>query len=68
MTSKVAVKKTGYDDIDNLLVATHTLLKQGELLKRDIDVSLKHKPVNPFSSRKAYLKKFKRLCSNLNSN
>ncbi|MGN7403207.1 hypothetical protein ACTHO0_25475 [Cytobacillus praedii] len=66
--SKVAVKKTGYADIDNLLVNTHTLLKRGELLKKDIEISLRHKPVNPFTSRKAHLKNFKRFRSTLNNN
>ncbi|WP_019156916.1 hypothetical protein [Robertmurraya massiliosenegalensis] len=51
--TNVKVKKTGYEDIDNLLIQTHTLLAEGERLNKDIDNTLKYKPVSPFASRKA---------------
>ena len=66
MANKIAIKKTGYKDIDTRLVDTHTLLRQGELLKKDIEISLKYKPVNPYTSRKARIKKFLKLRSILN--
>lgn len=51
-----SVKKTGYDDIDNLLVEAHKLIQEGNKLQRDIDVAVKFKPINPFNSQR---KKFK---------
>lgn len=58
MSLKTSVKLTGYADIDNLLIKTHSLLKEGELLKKEIDASLKYIPTSPYasSSRKARLK------------
>jgi hypothetical protein len=63
----MGVKKTGYSDIDQLLLDTHNLLKQGELLKKEINISLKHKPVNPFALRKEKIKRYRKLYSKLNN-
>lgn len=65
MATKLPVKKTGYADIDNLLLKTHSLLEEGELLMKDIDKSLKYKPVSPFASQKARIKRFRRFRSTL---
>ncbi|OLS35433.1 hypothetical protein [Bacillus sp. MRMR6] len=46
------VKKTGYSDIDQLLVEANNLINEGNELQKDIEVAVKFKPTNPFNSRK----------------
>lgn len=50
-TLREAVKKTGYQDIDELLIDTHNLLKESDQLQKDIETALRFKPVNPNSIR-----------------
>lgn len=65
--SKVAVKKTGHEDIDTLLEKAYDLLEEGERLQENISVSLKFKPISPSTSRQARLKRFKKFSSKINS-
>ena len=51
---KKEVKKTGYADIDNLLVETHSLLLQGDQLKKDIDRTAQYRPLKLNSPNKKY--------------
>ncbi|PHB52890.1 hypothetical protein COE92_18330 [Bacillus wiedmannii] len=43
-----SVKKTGYADIDKILMDAHKLIQEGNQLQQDIEVAVKFKPKNPF--------------------
>jgi hypothetical protein len=49
-TLKEPIKKTGYGDIDDLLINTHNLLQEVDEVQRDIAEALEFKPVNPFKT------------------
>jgi hypothetical protein len=47
-TLKKAVKKTGYKDIDEMLVNTHNLLQEVDQIQKEIAEALSYKPLDPF--------------------
>lgn len=49
---KQPIKKTGYDDIDSILIEAHKLIQESNKLQKDIEVAVKFKPQNPFKSRR----------------
>lgn len=49
---KETVHKTGYRDIDELLLETHHLLNEMTEIQKDIEKSLKYEPYNPYSKPK----------------
>ncbi len=46
------VRKTGYEDIDKLLLEAQKLIQEGNELQKDIEIAVRFKPTNPFNSRK----------------
>lgn len=60
------IKKTGYQDIDELLTDIHNLRLKSEQLQKEIDKALKFKPVIPNSMHRARTKKFIKTATNRN--
>ena len=50
MTSTIKLKKTGYEDIDNLLLEAHKLIEEGNELQKEIEVAVKIIPNKSFIS------------------
>lgn len=54
------IKKTGYQDIDEILIDVNELLLESDQLQKEIAEAIKFKPKNPsFSSRRRALKQFR---------
>ncbi|RWR11905.1 hypothetical protein [Siminovitchia fortis] len=55
-----SVKKTGYQDIDKILMEANKLLQEGDQLEKEIAQAVKFKPRIPYStSKQRALKRFR---------
>lgn len=53
-----SVKKTGYRDIDEILIEVNELLQEGDRLQKEIAEAIKFKPSKPYSASKQKMLKY----------